>query len=1126
MSTQKQIFETDSHWRSNLLKWAGRILLYLFILLIPIFVIAYLQGKPLLPKLLNKKEKPSRIKTEKEKFFTDAENKKYTGINHYLHNNKITDTSIVHANKIRAAFYVNWDPSSFTALEKHINKLNMVLPQWFFINPITNKLVINIDTAALSLMKKTNIKILPVLTNLNTSKADESWDNEILNSTLGNKENRDRLINDIAIAINKYQFAGINIDFEGWDESNSKYVIAFQKQLYDTLHAQNKIVSQDIFPLENNTKDEIQLSLYNDYVFLMAYNQHWSGSNAGEICEQRWIEKVLDQATKKIQSEKIILCLAGFGYDWKENSEGQVLKYPEALSLALNNKATIDFDNDTYNSRFEYNDEDSIYHEVYFVDAAGIFNTMRLSDEMETGGTALWRLGSEDERMWTFYKRDLSNNGLQKKSFDFSNLKEVAYVQNTPTYVGNGEVLDVQSYPQSGEFGLEIDSAENLISEQFYTKLPTQYVIKKWGNVNNQVVLTFDDGPDETYTAQILDILEKEKVPATFFITGANAQDNLPLLKRINKNNFEIGNHTYSHPNISEVSIARAELEMKSTRLLIEAVTGKSTVLFRAPFNADSEPTTVAEIIPIALSKKNNYYTIGESIDPTDWEEGVTANTIYKRVVEQYEANPNKGVILLHDAGGNREATVKALPDIIHYFKEKNVEITTVGNILGKTPEEIMPTVNKNVATLNNAVAFTIFGFKKVTSVIFIIAFFLGLLRIVTILTLALLQKQKSKKEEVLLLANIAQPPVSIIVPAYNEQVTIIRTIDNLLLQQYPYFNIIFVDDGSKDETFRLVLDKFGTNKKVSVYTKENGGKATALNFGIEKSTNEFVVCIDADTVLLPNAIKEMMQFFVSEKVGAVAGNVKVGNTFNLLTKWQSIEYITAQNIDRRAFDYVNGMAIVPGAIGAFRKSAIINAGGFTSDTLAEDCDITMRINQNGYIIRNCNTAIAMTEAPETIKPLLKQRVRWSYGVMQSFWKNKHACFNYKYKGLGLLGLPNILFFQIILPLLSPIADLLFIFSLFWQSSQIKGNGNLITSYLLLLLIDLIFSAIAFYFEKESFKKLWYVIPQRIFYKPLMYVVIIKATLKAFKGETQLWGTLKRTGNLNNVKSDELTVSA
>jgi peptidoglycan-N-acetylglucosamine deacetylase len=1125
MSPNKQIFQTSSPWRGDVFKWTGRSIFYILLLLIPVIIIAYFQKNPALPKLFSKDRNLTKAKPQKQDYFTPFENKKYTGINNYLEKNKNNDT-LIKANKIRAAFYVNWDAGSYTALANHISKMNMVLPEWFFINPVTNSLEIKIDTAALSLMKKYPVKVLPVISNLNVVKGDDYWDNDILKNTLGNKEKRNQLISDITSALNKYQLQGINIDFEEWDESTSKDVIQFQKQLYDTLHAQHKIVSQDILPLDRGDKDAIKLAIYNDYVFLMAYNQHWSESEAGSICEQRWLEKVLDEASSKISNEKIVLCLAGFGYDWKENTDGIDVKYAEALSLALNNKVSVNFDNDTYNSYFDYVDENNEYHEVYFFDAAGIFNAMRLSDEMETAGTALWRLGSEDERIWTFYNQDLSNAGLKKNPFNFEKLKDVAYVQNTPSYVGDGEVLDVQSFPQSGQLTLEIDSTENIISEQQYTKLPTQYVIKKWGSVHNQVVLTFDDGPDETYTPQILDILEKEKVPATFFITGANAQDNLPLLERINKNGYEIGNHTYSHPNISEVSTARAELEMKSTRLLIEAVTGKSTILFRAPFNADSEPTNVAEIIPIALSKKNNYYTIGESIDPRDWEDGINADSIYSRIVTQYEANPNKGVILLHDAGGNRRATVKALPKIIAYFKNKNIQITTIGNILGKTAEEIMPTVHNNYASINNAVAFSIFGVKKTVAVLFIIAFFLGLIRIFSVLTLALLQRKKSQKENAFILSNTKQPAVSIIVPAYNEQVTIEKTIKNLLLQQYPNFNIIFVDDGSKDDTYAIVKEKFATNKKVEIHTKENGGKATALNFGINLSENDFVVCIDADTVLLPNAIEEMMRFFVSENVGVVAGNVKVGNQKNLLTKWQAIEYITAQNIDRRAFDYVNGIAIVPGAIGAFRKEAILKAGSFTSDTLAEDCDITIRINKCGYIIRNCNTAIAMTEAPETIQPLLKQRIRWSYGVMQSFWKNKHACFNPKYKGLGLLGLPNILLFQIILPLLSPIADLLFIFSLFWQSSQIKGNDHLIISYLLLLLVDLIFSAIAFYFEKESFKKLWYVIPQRIFYKPLMYIVIIRATAKALKGETQLWGTLKRTGNVSNIISKELILSS
>ncbi len=1124
MPQPKQIFQTSSSLRWNIFKWSGRFVLYATLLLLPLFIIALYQQNPLLPQLFRKAEVEQKVKPEKETYFDAYETKKYKGINNFLEHAKQTDT-IENANKVRAAFYVNWDAGSYTSLEAHIDQLNMVLPEWFFIDPKADTLVVTIDSLALALMKRHSVKIVPILSNLNALKGEDYWDNDVLKRLLSNPNKQNKLINDIVKTLDAYQLQGINIDFEEWDETSAKYVLAFQQQLYDTLHAQNKMVTQDVSPIDED-KLAMQLAHYNDYVFLMAYNQHWSGSEPGDICEQRWIEKVMDQAAAEIPNEKLILCLAGFGYDWKANCEGKVVKYTEALSLALNNKAPIDFDNDTYNSHFEYTDENQDDHEVYFFDASGVFNTMRLADEMKTGGTALWRLGSEDERMWTFYKRNLTNNSLQQTPFDFENLRTVAFVQNTPSYVGEGEVLDVQSYPQSGQLSLEVDSTELLISEQKYSKLPTQYVIKKWGTVHNQVVLTFDDGPDPTYTPQVLDILEKEKVPASFFITGANAEDNLPLLQRINDDHFEIGNHTYTHPNISQISSTRALLEMKSTRLLIEAITGKSTVLFRAPYNADSEPTSVAEIIPIALSKRENYYTIGESIDPRDWEDNISADSIYKRTVRQYEANPKHGIILLHDAGGNREATIEALPKIIAYFKNRNIEITTISKILGKTANEIMPPVTSHMTSLNNVVAYSFFGFKKIISFIFNLALFLGLLRIISILILAFLQRRRSRLEQATLLGNTVQPSVSIIVPAFNEAVTIEKTIQNLLLQQYPNFNIIFVDDGSTDDTYQIVADKFGHHAKVLILSKHNAGKATALNYGIAQSNNDYVLCIDADTILQPNALQELMRFFIDEKVGAVAGNVKVGNQHNLLTRWQAIEYMTAQNIDRRAFDYVNGIAIIPGAIGAFKKEAIIAAGGFTSDTLAEDCDLTIRINMCGYTIRNCNTAIAMTEAPETVRPLLKQRFRWNYGVMQSFWKNKKGLFNRKYKGLGMLGLPNILFFQIILPLISPIADVLFIFSLFWQNSQMNSSSNLMISYLLLLLLDLIFSGIAFYFEGESFKKLWYVIPQRIFYKPLMYVVIFKSIRKVIKGETQEWGTMKRTGSVENIVAAEMNLSA
>ena len=258
-----------------------------------------------------------------------------------------------------------------------------------------------------------------------------------------------------------------------------------------------------------------------------------------------------------------------------------------------------------------------------------------------------------------------------------------------------------------------------------------------------------------------------------------------------------------------------------------------------------------------------------------------------------------------------------------------------------------------------------------------------------------------------------------------------------------------------------------------------------------------------------------MLKF--TDQVGAVAGNVKVGNESTMLTKWQSIEYITSQNFDRRAFDLINGITVVPGAIGAFRKEAIEKAGGFTTDTLAEDCDLTIRILRNGYLVVNCVEAIAVTEAPETLKEFMKQRFRWSYGVMQSFWKNRDACFNPKYKGLGIVSLPNILIFQIILPIFAPLADLFLIISLFWNHSNPSSLNKILIFYLVFMLVDALISIIAFLFEKENLSKLLWLIPQRFVYRQLMYIILFKALREAVKGESKGWGILKRTGNVKSI---------
>jgi peptidoglycan-N-acetylglucosamine deacetylase len=1155
-NSTNQVFQTSSSSRWSRFIWSSR-LIALFVVLAVITIIITLTRvyTPSLPNF-GAQEKEALLDSSSWLFNKSKIGKQYGGFRKFI-NEKVAYKSggypigrrfrkknglIVQADSsfysfkkfsigIRAGFYVNWSPASFTSLEQNISRLNMVLPEWFFLEANTDTLWTKIDTAALNVMAKSGVKVLPLLTN----NIGSVFRGDVVHRILNNPEKRDRLINDIIKYLELYKLDGINIDFEDLQEKKNEVLVQFQKALYEKMHARGLLVSQDVSPfnMDYNFKE---LSSYNDYIILMAYDQFSDGTGPGPISHQKWIEGAVDDVLNKIPTSKLILAVAGFGYDWKLDEDDKVvsvkpISYQDALTLAHSYDGKIIFDNDSYNLHFSYDGDDGAPHKVQFTDAATTFNTMRFAEESGLAGVALWRLGNEDPRMWDFYDHDMSNDSL--KNFDFHLFSTVKSMisDETPAYSGEGEVLDVIGGPTSGKIIPELDTAELLISEEIYDQLPSKWLARKYGTKDKKkLVLTFDDGPDPVYTPQILDILSRENVPAAFFLVGINAENNIPIVKRIYREGHEIGNHTFTHPNIAKVSRKRAIIEMDATRLLIEAITGHSTVLFRAPFNADFEPVKAEELIPVAIAREKNYLDIGESIDPLDWEPGTPADSIVARVIARKQSmtdqNLSGNIILLHDAGGDsRQATVDALPRIIHYFKERGYQFTTIADLLGKKKEDLMPAVPKGsgyyLLQLNYFLAMSAYLGSHILTSIFIIFIILSLLRILFMAIMASKQHRWEKKYGLSFFwkpDGSDAPLVSIIVPAYNEEINAVSSIENLLRTDYPNFEIIFVDDGSRDGTFNKVKEAFETNRRVRVLTKANGGKASALNFGIQQSGAEFVICIDADTKLLSDAVSRLMMHFGDvkyhngKKVGAVAGNVKVGNTVNLLTRWQSIEYISSQNFDRKAFAYLNAITVVPGAIGAFRKAAIEEAGGFTTDTLAEDCDLTIRMLRCNYIIENENNAIAMTEAPETVKMFIKQRFRWSFGVMQTFWKNRDMLFSSQNKALGWIALPNILLFQYIIPSIIPLADIIMLIGLRYGNAARIGKY-----YVIFLLVDLGVAILAFSFEKEKLSKLIWLIPQRLVWRWLLWYVLFKSFRRAIKGELQHWGVLKRTGNVKEI---------
>jgi cellulose synthase/poly-beta-1,6-N-acetylglucosamine synthase-like glycosyltransferase len=357
------------------------------------------------------------------------------------------------------------------------------------------------------------------------------------------------------------------------------------------------------------------------------------------------------------------------------------------------------------------------------------------------------------------------------------------------------------------------------------------------------------------------------------------------------------------------------------------------------------------------------------------------------------------------------------------------------------------------------------------------------------------------------------------VIAAFNEAKVINKTIATLLASDYPDLDIVVIDDGSTDGTAETVRAAYSDNPRVSVYSNENGGKASALNVGIKQCRGEIVVALDADTVFAPRTVARLVRHFEDPVIGADSGNVKVGNRNNVLTIWQTIEYITSQNFDRRAYDLLNCITVVPGAIGAWRKDAVVLAGLYSGETLAEDTDLTFKVRRLGYKIVTDNSALAFTEAPDTLRDLAKQRFRWAYGTLQCLWKHRSAMFRPQYDAFGFVALPSLWIYQIGFQAIAPIVDLTILWTFFYGKFVSVELGqqallNVVAYWGLFATVDMIGALVAFQLDREDKKLLGWLLLQRFVYRQLMYYVVVKSIVAAFRGSQVGWGKLDRKGTV------------
>ena len=351
-------------------------------------------------------------------------------------------------------------------------------------------------------------------------------------------------------------------------------------------------------------------------------------------------------------------------------------------------------------------------------------------------------------------------------------------------------------------------------------------------------------------------------------------------------------------------------------------------------------------------------------------------------------------------------------------------------------------------------------------------------------------------------------PPVSIIVPAYNEGRVMERALSSLMRLVYPEYEVLVVDDGSRDDTLAIAAAWEGQHGPACfrVITKPNGGKASALNAGIRHSTHPLILCMDADSYLEPRALLDAARHFENPNVGGVAGNVKVENRRTLIARLQALEYIAGLNMPRRAQGFIAAVNIVPGPVGLFRREALEEIGGYDEDTFAEDADLTLKMLAAGWRIEYEDQAVAWSEAPESWRDLTQQRYRWTRGILQAIRKRKGILLR-PFPDFPLwLSTVQMGFEALVWPALNVFGHLFFAIV-----AVLFGAGELIVYWMVLLtLLDLVAALVTVSMEEEELRLVPVALMYRFVFILFLDVVKMFATAEELFRLDMGWGKLER----------------
>jgi len=821
------------------------------------------------------------------------------------------------------------------------------------------------------------------------------------------------------------------------------------------------------------------------------------------LSPQPWFDAATAPLIAKVPPERLMLALGTFGVQsdaatgWTEQ-----LAYATAMARTSAAAGRASVDPAALNTELSFQGIDGRTARIVMLDGLSFAN--QLSALPPGINLAVWPLGYEDPAIWSLLAGEVPQTALERP----------IVLADQVLLSGTGPVALRVEAAANGLRKAVIDPESGRVVEQTYKTLPSPHVMSRFdGGVPDAVLIAFDGLPPADYMSDVLRQLAQHGVHSAFAVTAPEIASNRDTVRRV-----IAAGHAIVLADTGDLagSGAFASLSRLRDRVAVMTLAGETnwrTVLAETWGHGEILPTSSTEFATLIALQNQGRIRLpkGEQV-PRD---AAQAPAFAERVVSTVFLEGSQ-LVRFDLSKAALPSTLATLPVILSEFEKAGASFIAPDDLAGPAGGAAMYDASDLTTLRDRVYVWVLLEADTVFATLFFILLLVAIFRSTAFLILAHLRHPRDTIDP------DWTPAVTVVIPAYNEGKVIETCIRSSFASNYPDVRVIVVDDGSQDDTAKVVASIAATDQRVLLVRQENSGKWAAANTALRYVQTQYFIVLDADSMLETDAIRWIVQPFTASGIGAVSGIVEVGNPHNWLTACQNLEYLVSQNVHRRAYETFDGIFVVPGAIGAWSTQAVIAAGLFSGETITEDADLTLAVHRAGYRVAMAEKARAFTEAPEKLGAFLSQRLRWTLGMLQVSWKHRKAIS--EGRPVGYISIVDAIWFSVLTTILSPIVDLIIVIligvvaSRLMMGQPIMSDGVVVimVGFFGLTLIDVLNTLATFRFEKRFSLALLVLTPLlRFGYRQLLYVSTLRATWRAITGRLTGWNKLERSGAMN-----------